>query len=150
MNIEAIVNEKMKEAMKSGDKVRLDAMRSLRASILEFKKSGTDKELGEEEAMKILKSAAKKRKDAIDLYKKGGREELAEKEQQELDIINEFLPEQLSEEAIMEFVKSKVAETGAAGMSDMGKLMGVCMKELKDKADGSLVKQCVTNALKEL
>ena len=56
--------------------------------------------------------------------KKGGREELAEKEQQELDIINEFLPEQLSEEAIMEFVKSKVAETGAAGMSDMGKLMG--------------------------
>ena len=62
MNIEAIVNEKMKEAMKSGDKVRLDAMRSLRASILEFKKSGTDKELGEEEAMKNIEISREKTK----------------------------------------------------------------------------------------
>ncbi len=147
MSLETIINEQLKNAIKSGDKIRLETIRSLRASIIEFNKSGANREMNNDDELKILKSAAKKRKDAIEMYEKGGRMELAEKEKQELEIINSFLPEQTSEEEIKNVVLKTIQYENAEGIKDMGKVMGTVMKELKGKADGNLVRQIVQTEL---
>jgi len=147
MSLEAIINEQLKDAIKSGDKIRLETIRSLRASIIEFNKSGANREMNNDDELKILKSAAKKRKDAIEMYEKGGRTELAEKEKQELEIINSFLPKQASEEEIKNVVLKTIQNVNAEGIKDMGKVMGTVMKELKGKADGNIVRQIVQTEL---
>ena len=147
MSLEAIINEQLKDAIKSGDKIRLATIRSLRASIIEFNKSGANREMNNDDELKILKSAAKKRKDAIEMYEKGGRTELAEKEKQELEIINSFLPKQASEEEIKNVVLKTIQNVNAEGIKDMGKVMGTVMKELKGKADGNIVRQIVQTEL---
>lgn len=147
MGLEAKINEELKLAIKSGDKIRLETLRSLRAGIIEFNKSGAEREMNEEDEMKILKTNAKRRRDAIDLYEKGNRPELAEKEKAELAVIEEFLPEQMGEEEMGVIINKIIEDTGAAGMQDMGKVMGVAMKELKGKADGGLVKNIVQKIL---
>ena len=147
MNLEAKVNEELKAAMKSGDKVRLDALRSLRASIIEFSKSGAEGEMNEATEMKILTTAAKKRKDAIELYKNANRPELLEKEEQELVVIQEFLPKMMEEAEVVDFIKAKIATVGASGMKDLGKVMGPTMKELAGKAEGALVQKIVKELL---
>lgn len=147
MTFEQKINEDLKEAMKSGDKIRLETLRSLRASIIEFNKSGTDKIMSEEDAQKILLNASKKRKDAIDMYRQAGRQDLLEKEESELAIIASFLPEQLSEDQVIHALKGIIQQAGAEGPKDMGKVMGLAMKELRGKADGNLVQQCVKQLL---
>lgn len=147
MTFEQKINEDLKESMKSGDKLRLETLRSLRASIIEFSKSGTGKDMSEEDAQKILLNASKKRKDAIEMYKQAGRQDLLEKEQSELAIIAAYLPEQLSESEVVDALKSIIQQTGAEGPKDMGKVMGLAMKELRGKADGTLVQQCLKQLL---
>ncbi|MEY3689845.1 MAG: GatB/YqeY domain-containing protein [Ignavibacteria bacterium] len=147
MTFEQKINEDLKEAMKSGDKIRLETLRSLRASIIEFNKSGTDKIMSEEDAQKILLNASKKRKDAIDMYRQAGRQDLLEKEESELAIIASFLPEQMSEDQVIHALKGIIQQAGAEGPKDMGKVMGLAMKELRGKADGNLVQQCVKQLL---
>ncbi len=147
MNLKEKINSDMKDAMKSGDKVRLQTLRSIRALILEFEKSGASREMTEEDEIKLLTSAAKKRKDAIEQYRKGGREELAEKEEAELKIIESYLPEQLSDEEIEAKVKEIANQIGAETKKDFGKLMGAVMKELKGKADGNKIRQIVEKIL---
>lgn len=147
MTFEQKINEDLKEAMKSGDKIRLETLRSLRASIIEFNKSGTDKIMSEEDAQKILLNASKKRKDAIDMYRQAGRQDLMEKEESELAIIASFLPEQMSEDQVIHALKGIIQQAGAEGPKDMGKVMGLAMKELRGKADGNLVQQCVKQLL---
>lgn len=147
MSLEVKIVDGMKEAMKAKDKVKLDAYRAIKTAIMEFKTSGVGRDITAEDEMKILKTQAKRRRDAIDMYEKAGRTELLEKEKQELEVIESFLPKQLSEEEIIPVVKDIVTKTGAAGPSDMGKVMGMSMKELKDKADGSLVQKVVKNIL---
>jgi len=147
MNFEQLINDDLKEAMKSGDKLKLETLRSLRASVIEFNKNGTGKELAEEDAQKILLQAAKKRKDAIDMYKQAGRQDLLEKEEAELAIIASYLPEQLPEDQVMDILKGLIAQVGAEGPKDMGKVMGLAMKELRGKADGTLVQQCLKSLL---
>jgi uncharacterized protein len=147
MNFEEKINEEMKLAMKSGDKLRLQTLRSIRSAIIEFNKSGSDKGMTEEIATDILMKQAKKRKDAIEMYKQGNRQDLADKETTELEIINEFLPKQMSDDEITEAVKKIIADTGASSMKDMGKVMGLAMKELKGKADGNMVKDIVKKEL---
>jgi len=105
MGLKEKINEDLKNAMKSKDEIRLQTIRSIRALILEFEKSGSGKELNEEEAIKLLTSAAKKRKEAIEQYESAGRIDLAEKEKKELQIIEEYLPKQLSFEELLEEVK---------------------------------------------
>ena len=97
MNLKEKVNEDLKEALKSGDKIRLQTIRSIRALILEFEKSGSGKEFNEEEEIKLLSSAAKKRKESIEQYKNAGRNDLAQNEEAELNIIMGYLPKQLDE-----------------------------------------------------
>jgi uncharacterized protein YqeY len=147
MNFEEKINEEMKLAMKSGDKLRLQTLRSVRSAIIEFNKSGSETEMSEEIATDILMKQAKKRKDAIEMFKQGNRQDLVDKETAELEIINEFLPKQMSEEEITVAVKKIIADTGASSMKDMGKVMGLTMKELKGKADGNLVKDIVKKEL---
>ena len=147
MTFEQKINEDLKESMKSGDKLRLETLRSLRASIIEFSKSGTGKDMSEEDAQKILLNASKKRKDAIEMYKQAGRQDLLEKEDSELAIIAAYLPEQLSESEVVDALKSIIQQAGAEGPKDMGKVMGLAMKELRGKADGTLVQQCLKQLL---
>lgn len=150
MTLEQRVTEEMKAAMKSGDKERLTTIRSLRASILEFAKSGADKELDEKEEIKMLNQAAKKRKDAIQMYADAGRDELREKEEKELAIIMEFLPKQLSKDELSKIVDDVITKVGASGPADMGKVMGMTMKEVSGKADGNAVQSVVKEKLNNL
>lgn len=147
MSLRDKINEDLKSAMKSGDKLKLETIRSIRALILEFEKSGTGKELNAEEEIKLLSTAAKKRKDAIEQYRLAKREDLASKEEQELNIIQEYLPKQLTEEEILEEVKKAAESIGAKSKEDFPKLMPQVMKLLKGKADGKFVKSAVEKYL---
>ncbi|TAL70877.1 MAG: GatB/YqeY domain-containing protein [Bacteroidetes bacterium] len=147
MTLEAKINEELKNSIKSGDKIRMETLRSIRASIIEFNKSGAGREMNEEDGLKILNSAAKKRKDAIALYEQGNRTDLADKEKQELAIIGEFLPKQLSDDEVKSIIKKIKDEVGASDIKDLGKVMGPVMKELKGKADGAKVQQFVKEML---
>lgn len=147
MSLELKVNEQMKEAMKSGDKLRLETLRSIRAGIIEFSKNGSGLQMNEEAEIKLLNSLAKKRKDAIEMYEQAGRIDLKEKEFKELTIIQEFLPAQISEKEIMEIIKGIIEKTGASGSKDFGKVMGPSMKALSGKADGTKIQTLVKEML---
>lgn len=147
MELESKVNEEMKKAMKTGAKNRLNALRMLRAAIIEFNKSGADRKMNEDDELMILNSAAKKRKEAMELYEKAERFELYEKEREELELIEEFLPKQMTDDEIRASVKEKIEEAGASSMKDMGKVMGAAMKELKGRADGKKVQEIVKELL---
>jgi len=147
MNLKEKINEDMKAAMKSGDKLKLETVRSIRALILEFEKSGANKQLNPEEEIKILSSAVKKRKESIEQYQIAGRTDLVEKEQAELNILMEYLPKQLSEEEVQKEITRIASEIGAKTKEDFPKLMPAVMKELKGKTDGKIVKQEVEKYL---
>lgn len=143
MNTEELINYELKNAIKSADRLRMDTLRSIRAAFIEFNKSGSGKELTDDESFKILNSLAKKRKDAIELYEKGNRKDLADKERIELSIIREFLQKQLSEDEIRDIAINKTHELGITNIKDMGKLIGLIMKEYSGKVDGSIVQKIV-------
>ncbi len=147
MNLKEKINEEIKNAMKSGDKIRLETIRSVRALIIEFEKSGANKELKPEYELQLLTTAAKKRKESIEQFRNAGRNELAEKEEKELKILQEFLPKQLSEEEIIQEIKKLALEINASGKEDFSKLMPLVMKNLKGKADGKIVKSNVESFL---
>ncbi|MBI5809480.1 MAG: GatB/YqeY domain-containing protein [Ignavibacteriales bacterium] len=147
MNLVEKINNDLKEAMKSGDKIRLETIRSIRALILEFQKSGSGKEFTDEEGIRILTAAAKKRKEAIEQFTNANRLELAEKESAELKIIEEYLPKQLSKEEILEEVKKIANEVGAKDKNDFAKVMPVAAKNLKGKADGKIIREIVEKFL---
>jgi uncharacterized protein YqeY len=147
MALTEMITEQMKTAMKSGDKIRLETLRSLRALILEFEKSGAGRTMNEEDEQKLLLSAAKKRKDAIEQFRAVGREEAMAKEEAELAIIQEFLPQQMSEAEVESVLRSVIEQVGATDAKDVGKVMGPAMKELRGKADGTLVQTVVKRLL---
>jgi len=147
MNLTERINRDLKEALKSNDKIRLQTIRSIRAVILEFEKSGSGKKLNEEEEIKLLSSAAKKRKEAIEEYKKANRDDLAAIEEAELNIIMSYLPKQLTTEEIINKVKILADELGAKTNEDFPRLMPSAIKELKGKADGKAIKEAVEKVL---
>ena len=147
MGLKEKINEDLKTAMKSGDKLRLETIRSIRALILEFEKSGKDKAFTSEEEIALLTGAAKKRKDSIEQYRNANREELAAKEEAELNIILEYLPKQLTPEEVLEEVKKLAKEIGAVTKQDFPKLMPLAVKSLKGKTDGKLIKETVDKVL---
>ncbi len=136
------LQDEMKSAMKSGDKERLATIRML---ISEIKKVqiDTQKELSDEEIIKILQKYAKQRKDSIEQYRKAGREDLAEKEERELKIVQEFLPQPLTEEEIEKLVDEAIQETGASSMKDMGKVIKLVIEKAQGRAEGSVVSKIV-------
>lgn len=147
MNLKDRINQDLKDAMKSGDKTRLTVVRSIRALILEFEKSGLAKELTPDEEIKMLSTAAKKRKDSIEQFRNAGRTELVETEESELKILMSYLPRQLDENDIRNEIARLASEIGAKTKDDFPKLMPLVMKELKGKADGKLVRIVVENFL---
>lgn len=150
MALKDTINTDLTAAMKSGDKLRTETLRSLRALVIEFEKSGAAHAMTPDEEMKLLLSAAKKRKEAMELYQTNNRPELAEKEKAELDIISGYLPKQLTREEIEKRVTEVIAETGATVPADTNKVIPVLMKELKGKADGKLVQEIVKEKLAAL
>ena len=147
MTLKERLDEDLKSSLKSGDKTRLQTIRSLRATILEFEKSGSGKILDGDEEIKILSTAAKRRKESIEQFRKGSREDLAQVEEAELKIIMSYLPKQLSKDEIRETIKRIAAEIGAVAKSDFGRLMSASIKELKGKAEGKIIKEIVENFL---
>jgi uncharacterized protein YqeY len=147
MDLKDKINNDLKDALKAGDKLRLKTVRSIRALILEFEKSGTNKEFNEEEEIKLLSSAAKKRRESIEEYRKAGREDLASIEEEELNVIINYLPQQITEEEVETEVKAIAGEIGASGKADFPKLMQASIKKLKGQADGKTIKAAVEKML---
>jgi uncharacterized protein YqeY len=144
MALKQNIESEIKSAMLAKDKTRLSALRSIKSLILlEETKSGAKAEITEDDEMKLLTKAAKQRKDSADIYQQQNRADLYEVEMAELKIIQEFLPEAFSDEELTEAVKAIIAETGAAGPKDMGKVMGAASKQLAGKADGKAISEKV-------
>ena len=136
----------LKNAMKSGQKERLNPLRNL-VSKIKMKEIEKGEPLSDEECLKVCIGAAKQIKESIIQFEKGGRTDLSENEKKELEIIQEYLPEQLSEEELLKTVKEIINQTGSSSPSDMGKVMGIAMSKFGGQADGKIVQKLV---LKEL
>ena len=136
-----------KQALKQGDELRVSVLRMTLAAIknMEIEVRG---DLKEDKIIDVISQEAKKRKDSIEAYQKAGRDDLKQKEEQELVIIGEYLPEALSEDEIKKIVTEKIDQLGVTDPSGMGKVMGAVMSELKGKADGKVVKKIVQELLK--
>lgn len=147
MGLTERINEDLKNAMKSGDEVLLNTIRSIRAQIIEFMKRDGKTELTGDDELTILLSAVKKRKESIEMYEKAGRTDLAEQEKRELDIINSYLPKQMTREEAEAVIVKIIQSVGAATSKDFGKVMPLAMKELKGKIDGKIVQEIVRNKL---
>jgi uncharacterized protein YqeY len=147
MSLKERINEDLKKAMKSGDKVRLTTIRSIRALILEYEKSGADGEMTSEQEIAMLTSAAKKRKDSMKQYEDAGRIDLLEKEKAEFEVLSEYLPEQMTEENLTEAIKALADELGAKTKADFKVLMPKAIQNFKGKADGKLIKDVVEKVL---
>ena len=135
-------------ALKAGDAVLALTLRYLLAEIHNGEiAKGRDAVLTEEELASLLQKQAKQRTESIEAYQKGDRADLAGKEEAELKVIQSYLPEQMGEEEVSKLVEEAVSQTGASGMTDMGKVMGALMPKIKGKADGSLVSRLVKESL---
>ena len=146
MEIQNRLSEDLKTAMKAKEKIKVETIRMVRAQLKDFQIAKRD-ELTEEDEISVLINAAKKRKEALELYEKSDRQDLIERERQELEIISTYLPAQLSKEEVEKVVLKVMEETGANSVQDLGKVMGAAMKELKGKADGKRVQEIVREKL---
>lgn len=148
MSLEENINNQIKEAMKAKDADRLRALRSIKSAVLMAKtEKGAGDVLEEGKEVKILQKLAKQRKDSLTIYKEQNREDLASVEEAELKIIEEFLPDMMSEDEVKAKVQEIITQTGASSMADMGKVMGAAMGQLSGKADGGLISKLVKELL---
>ena len=148
MSLENTIMTAMKESMKSKDQTSLRSLRAIKSAIILHKtQKGSSDEVSNEDELKILQKLVKQRKDSADIYTTQGRNDLAEPELKEAELIQQFLPKALSEDEVKEVVKSIIDETGAEGMKDMGKVMGLSTKKLMGKADGKMISTIVRGFL---
>jgi uncharacterized protein YqeY len=141
------VQQEMAAAMKARDQEALSTLRMLKAALVEAKIAKKNADLTEAEETDVVARYEKKRRETLDEMRRLGRDDLAAKEEREIAVARRFLPEALDEAAVRDAVARAVAATGAAGPRDMGKVMGVLMKELRGRADGGLVNRLVKEAL---
>lgn len=143
------ISEDLKKAMKAGDKTRLETLRTLRAALMEkeIEKRGTASGMSSEDEIGVLASAVKKRRESIEHFEKAGREELASQEAKEIEIIQEYLPKQLSDAEVLTVVDDVISSMEATGSHDFGKVMPLVMKQLKGKADGRRIQELVRKRL---
>ncbi|MEQ8926806.1 MAG: GatB/YqeY domain-containing protein [Fulvivirga sp.] len=148
MSLKQHIDSDIKQAMLQKKKEELTALRAIKSAILlaETEKGGGDG-ISEETELKLLAKQAKQRKDSMEIYEKEGRTDLAEKEKFEMEIINRYLPKQLSDDEITQKLKAIIAEVGAAGPQDMGKVMGRATKEMSGQADGKKISELVRSLL---
>jgi len=149
MNITDRLAADLKDAMRSGDQIKRETIRSLRGAI---KNSEIEKgsSLNEEETLKVLQKAAKQRRDSVSLYEEGNRQDLADKEKSELQYIESYLPQQLSPSELKTLISTAIDEVGASSMADMGKVMSNLMPKISGKADGSQVNKIAKSMLMDL
>ncbi|MBC7122926.1 MAG: GatB/YqeY domain-containing protein [Pseudothermotoga sp.] len=146
MDLKAKLNQDLKEALKAKDEVKLRTVRMLLAAIKNFEveKMGP---ATDEEIFQIMSKEIKKRQEAIEMYEKGGRQDLAQAERQEIEVIQSYMPKQLSEEEIKEIAKKVISELNLKGPKDVGVAMKAIMPQVKGRADGKLVNKIVSELL---
>jgi len=148
MSLEQKVMTDLKIAMLAKDEKSLRSLRAIKAAIINLKTSeGFSGEIKEDDEIKLLQKLVKQRKESLEIYEKQNRDDLAEKEREEIGVIEKFLPKQLSEEELKEVVASIIKETGATSQADMGKVMGMANKQLGGKADGKAIAAMVKEIL---
>lgn len=148
MSLKEKINEDIKQAMLAKKKEELTALRSIKSAILLAEtEKGAKEEISEDIELKLLMKAAKQRKESGELFKKEGREDLAQKEFFELEVISRYLPKQMAEDEVREALKSIITKVGATSPADMGKVMGASTKELAGKADGRTISTIVKELL---
>jgi uncharacterized protein YqeY len=147
------ISNDLKEAMKAGRDFEVGVLRMISSAFhnkeIEKKGRGLEPALSEDEAVEVLTKEAKKRKEAFEVYQKAGRNDLAEKEAKELEIIKKYLPEQLSEEEIRRIINAAIEKTGAKEIKEFGRVMAEAMKELKGKADAKTVSDFIKKQLEK-
>ena len=145
------ITDNLKEALRSKDAEKTGVLRMLIAALhkkeIEKKGKGQDSTLTDDDVVDVLSKEAKKRKESYELYKQGNREDLAQKELKELEIIQEYLPKQLSEQELEKIVSEAIEKTGASTAKDMGKVMGEVAKETKGRADSKTISDLVKKKL---
>ena len=148
MGLQQQVMEELKTAMKAKDKVALDSLRAIKSAILLAQtEDGSQGDLSEAEEVKLVQRLVKQRKDSAAIYLEQGREDLAAPELAQIEVIEKFLPKQLSEEEVEKAVTRVIEATGASGMKDMGKVMGIVSQELAGQADGKTISAIVKRKL---
>lgn len=147
MNFEERINAGIKDAMKAKDTARTRTLRAVKSEILLLKTDGSGQDVDEEKAIKVLQKMLKQRQESHDLYKEQNREDLAEKEAEEMAVIKELLPAQLSDEELEAELKKIIGELGAESMRDMGKVMGKANKALAGSASGKRISTLVKQLL---
>lgn len=148
MSLEKQINDQLKTAMLAKDEKSLRALRAIKAAILLAKTSeGASAELKPEDELKMLQKLVKQRKDSLEIFQQQGREDLAKKEIEEIEVIEKFLPKQLSEEEVKAALSSIITEVGATTPADLGKVMGMATKKLAGQADGKLIAALVKELL---
>jgi len=147
MNLEQQIMAQMKDAMKAKDEAGLRGLRAIKAAILIAKTSGGSGELTADDEIKLLQKLVKQRKDSLEIFQQQGRTDLAKKEEEEIAIIEKFLPKQLDADELKTIIASIITEVGAVSAADMGKVMGVASKQLAGKADGKTISAVVKELL---
>jgi len=147
MRLKQRLDQDMKLSQKSKAKLKLSLIRLLKSDI-RYKEIKIGKELSEDEVLEVLSTAAKKHRDSIDQFRKGGREDLAKQEEEELNLILGYMPEQLKQEEIEGLIEESITEVGAESERDIGKVMKVLMPKIKGRADGRMVNLQVSSKLK--
>ncbi len=147
MTLEEKINSDLQKAMKAKDQVSLRGIRAIKSAILLAKTDGSGTELDQEKEIKLLQKLIKQRKDSIEIYEKQNRQDLAVVEKEEINVIEKYLPEQLSEAELEKIISQIIQDTGASSMKDMGKVMGMASKQLAGKADGKAISTVVKKLL---
>nr|WP_199082026.1 GatB/YqeY domain-containing protein [Pedobacter sp. ASV19] len=142
------IDQEIKKAMLAKDQAQLRGLRAIKAALLLAKtEKGSAEEITEDTEIKILQKLIKQRKESSDIYKQQGRADLAQVEDEEIDVIGQFLPKQLEKAEVEEIISKIIAAAGASSMKDMGKIIGLANKELAGKADGKLIAEIVKSQL---
>lgn len=147
MSLEQNIMAKMKDAMKAKDEAALRGLRAIKAAILLAKTSGSSGEITADDEIKLLQKLVKQRKDSLEIFQQQNRTDLAQKEEEEINIIEQFLPKQLGADELKTIVAGIIAEVGATSAADMGKVMGAASKQLAGQADGKAISAVVKELL---
>ncbi len=148
MSLETKVMIELKDAMKARDEAALRGLRAIKAEIIKAKtEPGANGQVSEDGELKLLQRIIKQRKDSLEIFTQQNRPDLAQKEQEELAVIEKFMPAQLSNEELSEAIQKIIADTGASSPADMGKVMGVASRQLAGKADGKTISAMVKDLL---
>ena len=147
MSLQEQVTQQLKTAMKAKDSVALESLRAIKSAILLTQTQAGAKDLTAEDEIKLVQKLVKQRKDSAEIFRQQGREDLAEPEEAQIRIIEQFLPEQLDKAAIAKIIEGIITQTNAEGMKDMGKVMGMASKAMAGRADGKTISAIVRQKL---